>query len=176
MIEKVNPQHPDKIADRIAGALVDYTYTQSDMPKIAVEVLIGHGKVTIIAETSVIIPQETVEAIVQRISGVKNVEYIEVPQDPHLAGNQSEKPRTGDNGIFKGVPTDEEVKELSEISKTIYGVFPTDGKYILDIAKNRLIICQSQATDQQIQELLGEKYELTINPLGYWTGGTDVDT
>jgi S-adenosylmethionine synthetase len=42
MIEKVNPQHPDKIADRISGALVDYAYTQSDMPKIAVEVLIGH--------------------------------------------------------------------------------------------------------------------------------------
>lgn len=42
MIEKVNPQHPDKIADRIAGALVDYAYTQSDTPKIAVEVLIGH--------------------------------------------------------------------------------------------------------------------------------------
>lgn len=176
MIEKVNPQHPDKIADRIAGALVDYTYTQSDMPKIAVEVLIGHGKVTIIAETSVIIPQETVEAIVQRISWIQNVEYIEVPQDPNLANNQIEKPRTGDNGIFKGVPTDEEVRELSEISKTIYGAFSTDGKYILDIAKNRLIICQSQATEEQINELLWDGYELTINPLGYWTGGTDVDT
>lgn len=176
MIEKVNPQHPDKIADRISGALVDYAYTQSDTPKIAVEVLIGHWKVTIIAETSVNIPDEIVQGIVQRISGVSNVEYIEVPQDPNLANNQIEKPRTGDNGIFKGVPTDEEVKELSEISKRIYGVFPTDGKYILDIAKNRLIVCQSQATDEQIQELLGEKYELTINPLGYWTGGTDVDT
>lgn len=27
MIEKVNPSHPDKVADRIAGALVDYCYT-----------------------------------------------------------------------------------------------------------------------------------------------------
>ena len=27
MFEKVNPSHPDKIADRIAGALVDYAYT-----------------------------------------------------------------------------------------------------------------------------------------------------
>ena len=26
MIEKVNPSHPDKIADRIAGALVDMAY------------------------------------------------------------------------------------------------------------------------------------------------------
>lgn len=126
MIEKVNPQHPDKIADRIAGALVDYAYTQSDSPKIAVEVLIGHGKVTIIAETSVNIPQETVQGIVQRISGVSNVEYIEVPQDPNLASNQLEKPRTGDNGIFKGVPTDLEVSILSATAKEIYSKFPTD--------------------------------------------------
>lgn len=26
MIEKVNPMHPDKIADRIAGAVVDLAY------------------------------------------------------------------------------------------------------------------------------------------------------
>ena len=43
MIEKVNSSHPDKIADRIAGALVDLAYSQTENPKIAVEVLIGHG-------------------------------------------------------------------------------------------------------------------------------------
>lgn len=29
MIEKVNPQHPDKIADIIAGALVDLAYAKA---------------------------------------------------------------------------------------------------------------------------------------------------
>ena len=33
MIEKVNPKHPDKVADRIAGALVDLAYTKSKRPK-----------------------------------------------------------------------------------------------------------------------------------------------
>ena len=33
MIEKVNPSHPDKIADRIAGAIVDLAYKQEDNPK-----------------------------------------------------------------------------------------------------------------------------------------------
>ena len=28
MYEKVNPQHPDKIADRIAGAIVDLAYSK----------------------------------------------------------------------------------------------------------------------------------------------------
>ena len=37
MIEKVNPMHPDKIADRIAGAVVDLAYKVEENPKVAVE-------------------------------------------------------------------------------------------------------------------------------------------
>lgn len=33
MIEKVNPSHPDKVADRIAGAIVDLAYTMHLTPK-----------------------------------------------------------------------------------------------------------------------------------------------
>lgn len=33
MIEKVNPMHPDKVADRIAGAIVDYCYTKNEIQK-----------------------------------------------------------------------------------------------------------------------------------------------
>ena len=43
MIEKVNPSHPDKLADRVAGAIVDLAYAKNNNPKIAVEVLLGHG-------------------------------------------------------------------------------------------------------------------------------------
>jgi hypothetical protein len=35
MFEKVNPSHPDKVADRIAGAIVDLCYTKSRNPKVA---------------------------------------------------------------------------------------------------------------------------------------------
>ena len=52
MFEKVNPAHPDKVADRIAGAVVDIAYETQIDPKVAVEVLIGHGICHIIAETS----------------------------------------------------------------------------------------------------------------------------
>lgn len=177
MIEKVNPQHPDKIADRIAGALVDYCYTQQPNPKCAFEVLIGHELVTIIAETSEHLTTEAVVGIVARITGTENeVVYREVPQDQELSKNQDGKLRAGDNGIFKGMPIDNEVKTLSNIARSIYKGFPTDGKYIYDEADNRLIICQSNATNEQIEELVGGGYTLTINPLGYWTGGTDVDT
>ena len=33
MFEKVNPMHPDKIADRIAGAIVDLAYKKNNNPK-----------------------------------------------------------------------------------------------------------------------------------------------
>ena len=51
MFEKVNPKHPDKVADRIAGAIVDYAYTLEKDPKIAVEVLAGHTKLQEIIST-----------------------------------------------------------------------------------------------------------------------------
>ena len=34
MFEKVNPKHPDKLADRIAGALVDRAYAKEENPRI----------------------------------------------------------------------------------------------------------------------------------------------
>ena len=52
MFEKVNQCHPDKVADRIAGAIVDLCYTKCKDPKVACEVLIGHGECTLQIETS----------------------------------------------------------------------------------------------------------------------------
>jgi S-adenosylmethionine synthetase len=114
MFEKVNPAHPDKIADRIAGALVDLAYEQEYNPRIAVEVLIGHGVCHIITETSVSLPMAEVGEIVSRIAGGSIfVDYHELAQDPILAKNQSQKTRCGDNGIFRGVPVTEEQAKLS---------------------------------------------------------------
>ena len=114
MIEKVNPAHPDKIADRIAGAIVDLAYKKEKNPRIAVEVLIGHGGCSIIAESSVFITHEEAAQIVERISGVTRVGFELVAQDKHLAENQSHGVRCGDNGIFKGVPLSEEEPVVTE--------------------------------------------------------------
>ena len=163
--------HPDKIADRIAGAIVDLAYSKEENPKIAVEVLIGHGKCHIIAETSVKLKKSKVKAIVKRIAGDVKVDLVQVPQDVHLAANQDGKIRCGDNGIFKGVPLTKEQKRLSEIARNIYSKYPYDGKYILDGKK--LIICQSNAKTEDLQKMYPNAI---INPLGEWTGGSDVDT
>lgn len=171
MFEKVNPAHPDKVADRIAGAIVDAAYRKEKNPRIAVEVLIGHGVCHIIAETSVHIAQDEADAIVKRIGGNLHTDYAEVPQDGHLADNQANGIRCGDNGIFKGMPVTAEQKALTEIASFMYNTFPYDGKYILDQA--RLIICQSNAEAHHIKEVYPNA---EVNPLGDWTGGTDVDS
>jgi len=171
MYEKVNPRHPDKVADRIAGALVDLAYRTELNPRIAVEVLIGHGTCHIIAETSVHLETEEVVKTVHRIAGQLQVDYVEVAQDVHLSRNQSDRVRCGDNGIFKGVPVTDEQEALSSIARDIYRTYPFDGKYILD--GDRLIICQSNASTEELRTTYPDA---EINPLGDWSGGTDVDT
>ena len=175
MIEKVNPSHPDKVADRIAGAIVDLAYTKEENPKVAVEVLIGHGICHIITESSVEFDKINIESIVKRIAGDLRVDFAGVKQDSHLANNQATEIRCGDNGIFKGVPLTEEERELSRIAHTIYDLYTYDGKYILD--KDRLIVCQSNAKNKTLKELCKcWGYDAIVNPLGEWTGGTDVDS
>ena len=171
MIEKVNPCHPDKVADRIAGAIVDLAYKTEKDPKIAVEVLIGHGVCYVIVETSADIFAEQIKRIVHRIAGQMAVISDIKPQDKHLADNQADGFHCGDNGIFKGMPLTDEEKKLSVIARDIYKSYPFDGKYIMD--GERLIICQSNAKTKELRK----KYPgADINPIGDWTGGTDVDT
>ena len=203
MFEKVNPMHPDKVADRIAGALVDLAYSREENPKVAVEVLIGHGYAYVIAESSVEFKHEDVEPIVNGIVGKPlTVRLLSIPQDPHLAQNQADGFHCGDNGIFKGTPVTDEQKFLTALAGTIYAAFPTDGKYVVTDYQlmthpavcssllGKVIICQSNAKEQDIkdcveaftkEEVLKKmqavpEYSTTINPLGDWTGGPDVDT
>ena len=171
MIEKVNPSHPDKIADRIAGAIVDLAYTKAENPKVAVEVLIGHGMCHIIVETSERFTNHEIDRIVKRIAGNVKLDLKVFKQDEHLSQNQKGKIRCGDNGIFKGVPLTEEEIKLSSYAKDIYAKNPFDGKYILD--GDKLIICQSNTDEDDIFE---DYPQAIVNPLGYWIGGLDVDT
>ena len=115
---------------------------------------------------------EDIRQAVQRIAGEGVVlNYHEVRQDPILSGNQQDGLRCGDNGIFKGVPVTVEQHMLADIARDLYSVFPTDGKYIIDGLD--LIVCQSNAKRKSILHFFPNAI---VNPLGYWTGGTNVDT
>ena len=183
MFEKVNPGHPDKMADRLAGAVVDLVYERSGglakaNPRVAVEVLAGHGRVDVQIETSLgrrDLKDDDIAPLIYRIFG-SNVIYnvLIAPQDAILSDNQTNGLRCGDNGIFKGCPPTEEQRVLTAIAATIYGSIPYDGKYIIGEGKMRvndkatgkrlpwipdkdiktLTICQSHATDDEIKDIL----------------------
>jgi S-adenosylmethionine synthetase len=69
------------------------------------------------------------------------------------------------------MPVTDEQKKLTWIAKEIYGEYPSDGKYLID--GDRLTICQSNANSEKLKK---EYPGAVVNPLGDWTGGTDVDT
>lgn len=181
MIEKVNPSHPDKVADRIAGAIVDLAYKKTENPKIAVEVLIGHGACHTIIETNADIWPFQVDEIIERIAGVGiecNTKIV--PQDAHLAENQAKEIRCGDNGIFKGVPVSREEEKLSGFIRALYTELPTDGKFIYDEQTQTFIACQSNTNGYDLEQMIKFNVKgvqkVIVNPLGEWTGGTNVDT
>lgn len=184
MFEKVNPAHPDKVADRIAGAIVDLAYAQKEDPKIAVEVLIGHGSCNIVIESDTVVHYEKIAEAVERIAGgYIDVHLLYNKQDEHLNKNQQNGVKCGDNGIFKGMPLTYEEETLTDIAADIYREYPTDGKYIINMnkgGKHDLIICQSNIDDNfehtwnHIKETTS--FNVKLNPLGDWTGGLNVDT
>jgi len=239
MFEKCNPSHPDKIADRISGAVVDLGYAKCknrwsnessaklDLstaegrqrwaqanPKVAVEVLLGHGKATVMIESSEDFREVEIEPIVRRLAGDVTLDLHAVRQDALLAGNQEGAVRCGDNGIFRGCAPTYEQKVLTAMAASIYERWPYDGKYIIwskpacpeiDTFAWKLLygktvpmqyyytICQSNAREEDVLDLMMEFEEKnhlatenngcdlpilipnTINPLGEWTGGPDVD-
>ena len=181
MFKKVTPSHPDKIANRIAGAIVDLAYTIEKNPKIAVEVLIGHGECNIIIESNVYdkLSNTDIQHIVYRICKDNTifVDIHKIPQDTYLANNQIGEIKCGDNGIFKGTPVTYEQQKLSLITQLIYDNYPYDGKYIYDEKKDIIIGCQSHIQTNNLINIL-KKFAKNVkaNPLGDWTGGIDSDS
>jgi hypothetical protein len=128
MIEVVSPKHPDKVADCIAGALVDYCYGVAERPQCAFEILIGHGKCYIIGETSVAIPRRFLEKTVKRICETDvEIFYSENAQDYILNANQDQL-KAGDNGIFANGDFPNLAKDLA---RKLFESFPYDGKLIV---------------------------------------------
>ena len=206
--EKCSPKHPDKLADALSGAVVDLVYERAGgltkaNPRVACEVMAGHGRVDVQIETSLgrmDLRAEDIDPLIRRLFG-ERVEgnVLIAPQDALLSENQTRGLRCGDNGIFRGCPPTEEQRVLTSLVATIYENFPYDGKYLAgglmlnpgseyQAEVYGVTICQSHATEEEIDECMRQWEEANfgemknypfeascINPLGPWTGGIDVD-
>ena len=178
MFEKVNPGHPDKMADRLAGAVVDLVYERAGgltkaNPRVACEVMAGHGRVDVQIETSLgrmDLRAEDIDPLIRRLFGERVVGNVLIaPQDAHLSENQTRGLRCGDNGIFRGCAPTHEQRLLTAIATSIYERYPTDGKYILNTRKRAehfdedyciygggLTICQSHASEKDLKRMLND--------------------
>ena len=95
MFEKVNAGHPDKMADRLAGAVVDLVYERAGgltkaNPRVACEVMAGHGRVDVQIETSLgrlDLRADDLDPLIHRLFG-ERVEgnVLIAPQDPPPVG------------------------------------------------------------------------------------------
>lgn len=193
--ECVTPMHPDKICDRISDSVLDECLRQDPASRVAVEVMGGHGIITVTGEVTTK-AFFNIQDIVRSIVGEKyGVQSNIVMQSPEIARGV-DSGGAGDQGIMIGYACDENPTMIPQelylarmLCKQIYEQFPVDGKtqITLDgdridsvvasfcgVSKDKLSACVSQFLQQ-----IGVQHSLKVfvNPAGDWSvGGFDADT
>ncbi len=187
--EFVSPKHPDKICDYIADSILDAYLKGDKSSRCAIEVMGGHGLITINGEVS---SEEKIdiEKIVKEIVGedyqiISNI----VIQSPQIAQGV-DIGGAGDQGIMKGYATSETEEYLPleynlarNLCMKVFEVYPYDGKTQVTIedGKVKTVVCSFQNTkNDRLLDLVKsiiEAKEYHINPSGEWDqGGFDADT
>ncbi len=193
--------HPDKICDRIADAILDQCLKQDPNTRAAIEVMGGHGIITVTG-------QLTTNAYVDIVQVVRQVDPFEkmgvqvnlVKQSNEIATGV-DSGGAGDQGIMVGYACNQNEEMVPQqyylarsLCRYIYSYFPYDGKTQITIDQNHNIVCiiasfqnvSSQDLEQCIINWLcntieryNENYEslhqdnikIMCNPAGDWNQG-----
>ena len=193
--EFVTPKHPDKMCDRIADAILDECLKQDSNSRCAIEVMGGHGIVTVTGEITssafVDIPK-----IVHRIAGNIGVNVNIVKQSPEIAQGV-DVGGAGDQGIMVGYACDENEEMVPQeyflarnLCKFLYNNYEADGKTQVTIDNGKIVAVVASFCGAPTAELkrtvqvwvkLQQSEDIPvvyhINPAGEWgVGGFDADT
>lgn len=197
--EFVSPMHPDKICDRISGAILDEALKQDQKSRVAVETMGGHGVITLTGEMTTkadIDIWETINDKVYPLEGTALSTNI-VTQSPEIAQGV-DTGGAGDQGIMVGYAcrdTDNlmtlEYELARDLCRTLYKEYPTDGKTQITIDESKLktvLVSWSGVSDAQIANVINKWLEnkqdmiemstqdILINPAGDWNqSGFDAD-
>ncbi len=187
--EYVSPKHPDKMCDIIADSILDAYLTKDKEMRVAVEVMGGHGLITINGEVTSranINHKEIVERVVGK--GYKIIVNI-AKQSPFIARGV-DIGGAGDQGIMTGYACADtsnllplEYELARNLCMAIYKKFPYDGKTQVTISGTKIlaVVASFQNTKNSELEKLVRKIisaeEYFVNPGGEWTmGGFDADS
>ncbi len=188
--EFVSPKHPDKICDRIADTILDAYLSGDKESRVAVEVMGGHGKISVNGEVtskaSVDIP-----ALIHGFDGLADFEVtVSIAlQSPEIAQGV-DTGGAGDQGIMKGYATRETPEYLPleyvlarKLCMEVYKKYPYDGKTQVTLEDGIVttVVASFQnaktADLRALVESIIPAKEYLINPAGDWEmGGFDADT
>ncbi|MEO8065721.1 MAG: methionine adenosyltransferase domain-containing protein [Candidatus Doudnabacteria bacterium] len=187
--EFVSPKHPDKICDFIADSILDAFLSQDKAARVAVEVMGGHGMITVSGEITSKASVD-ISGVVQGLVGPDfKVTVNATSQSPQIAQGV-DTGGAGDQGIMVGYACNEtenlmplEYELARNLCREIYNVYPFDGKTQVTTDGNKILTVVASFQNAEIPELLklvqskiaAEEY--LINPAGEWSlGGFDADT
>lgn len=195
--ESVSPMHPDKLCDQVSDAILDECLRQDPDSRVAVEVMGGHGIITVTGELTTKAFVD-VKNVVSGIVGPNNgVQVNLVRQSPEIA-NGVDNGGAGDQGIMVGYACNETLELMPleyvlarDLCKFIYEKYPYDGKtqVTLDGQRIMFIVASFQKVPRLLLESLVQDWlkikfgvvyadiEIYGNPAGDWNlGGFEADT
>lgn len=193
--ESVSPKHPDKTCDYIADALLDAFLEQDENARSAVEILGGHGLVTVTGEVTTK-ARVDIPAVVKRIAGDVEVRVQLAVQSPEIARGV-DGGGAGDQGIMIGYACDEnealvphEYYLARHLNQFLFSRHPQDGKTQVTLRGDTVtnIVASWANVPHEDLELLVREWlssingdisttSLHINPAGDWSvSGFDADS
>lgn len=201
--ESVSLAHPDKVCDQISDAILDACLAQDPYTRSAVEVLGGHGIITVCGEltTKAHINIRKIAQEVYKDCGYKDeigITVNVVEQSPEIQQGV-DNDGAGDQGIMVGYATSETPEflplEVVLARKLTKAMGATDGKAQVTVDKGKVVslltsVCNADYGDnsplvrvvkKEIEPLLAEGLTLEKiwlkNPNGDWfIGGFNADT
>lgn len=194
--ESVSPRHPDKIADQISDTILDLYLCQDPYSRVAVETLGGHNQISIIGEvtsTATLSKQEIIENILDLFPGSENFNInINIVEQSRDIAKGVDIGGAGDQGIMIGYACNSNEEYLPEeyylarkLCRSIYGLYPYDGKTQITIDENeniKTVVASFQnVKSKDLLKICKEVYpnaeKYFCNPAGDWNiGSFDADT
>lgn len=201
--ESVSISHPDKVCDQISDAILDECLKQDPNTRSAIEVLGGHGIITITGELTTnahVDIRKIAQAVYKDCGYNESIGItINVIEQSREIGHGVDNEGAGDQGIMVGYATNE-TKEFLPLEvvlsrKLTKAMGAKDGKAQVTVENGKVIsfitsVCNAdyskkskilKVVKDEIEPLLAKGLKLNNvwlkNPNGIWTlGGFDADT